>query len=87
MSLGTKFNSSGPFIYHRNNFEAADLLVEASADVNSKDSSGNTPVALAAALGHHKVLEVLIASLRVNVNESDQVDVCCWVTAILTTCD
>ena len=38
--------------------QVIESLVKAGANVNGKDSAGNTPLMKAAAQGHHKVVEV-----------------------------
>ena len=46
----------------------AKLLVEAQADVNAQDDSGNTTLMLAAAAGHSGLLRILASDARTNLN-------------------
>ena len=54
-----------------NNGRAALLLVGEGADINTKDSTGATPVSVSAALGHYSVLEVLLSQPQTVVNTQD----------------
>lgn len=46
----------------------AKILLDAGADVNSKDWDGDTPLHLAAALGHYNVLELFVNHPSVQIN-------------------
>ena len=47
-------------MFPRNDARAASLLIDAGADINARNLRGHPPIQLAAALGHGKVLEVLL---------------------------
>ena len=53
---------------HSNNGVAAKLLIDAGAKVNAKDPGGNTPLSLAAALGHCNVVKALLDSPDTDIN-------------------
>lgn len=57
-----------------NNGTAAKLLIDAGANVNARDAKRTTPLSLAAALGHHSVMNALLDSEDTDVN--CQVRVC-----------
>ena len=57
--------------------ECAKLLLDAGADVNSKNAKDNTPLMVAAALGHYSVLRFLIDQPNINVNAQVQHDYTC----------
>ena len=48
--------------------ECAKLLLDAGADVNCRNAKDNTPLMVAAALGHHNVLKLLIAQPNIDIN-------------------
>ena len=54
----------------RNQEVAADLLVKAGADVNYKNAVGLFPLAVAAAIGNHNTLRVLVKSSGINLNDT-----------------
>lgn len=54
----------------RNQEVAADLLVKAGADVNYKNAVGLFPLAVAAAIGNHNTLRVLVKSKGINLNDT-----------------
>lgn len=58
---------------YSNNGMAAKILLDAGADVNSKDWNGVTPLAVAAALGHYNVMELVInhPGVRIDVQVCD----------------
>lgn len=59
------------YVYTCSNFaEAARLLLELGADINSKDGMGreNTATMAAGALGHYEVLEVLLEHHLLNLH-------------------
>ena len=51
-----------------NNAEAARLLTEAGANVNSRDCKGVTALAIASATGHCDVVKVLLDCRKVEIN-------------------
>ena len=53
---------------HSNSGVAAKVLLDAGADVNTKDWDEETTLAVASALGHYNVLEVIVAHPKVQVN-------------------
>jgi len=53
---------------HSNSGVAAKLLLDGGADVNTKNWEGQTPLALASALGHYNVLELIVTHPKVQVN-------------------
>lgn len=53
---------------HSNNGVAAKLLIDAGAKVNARDPGGNTPLSLAAALGHCNVVKALLDSPDTDIN-------------------
>lgn len=53
---------------YRKSLECAKLLVGAGADVNSRNAKDNTPLMVAAALGHYNILKFLIAQPNIEVN-------------------
>ena len=48
------------FFNFRNSYAIAEVLIKAGANVNLKNHIGLYPIVVAAALGHHKVLRVLV---------------------------
>ena len=56
------------FLFHSNNGAAAKLLIDAGANVNAKDASGNTPLSLAAALGHCNAVKALLDCPDTDIN-------------------
>ena len=53
---------------NRGNYEIAEMLVKAGADVNLTDWRSWTPVGVAAYLGFWRVLKVLVADPAANLN-------------------
>ena len=53
----------------RNQEAVAELLVKAGADVNFKNAVGLFPLAVAAAIGNHSTLRVLVKSEDINLND------------------
>ena len=53
----------------RNQEAAAELLVRAGADVNYKNAVGLFPLAVAAAIGNHDTLRVLVRSPGIELND------------------
>ena len=53
---------------HSNSGVAAKVLLDAGADVNTKNWDGLTPLALATFLGHYDVVELIITHPKVQVN-------------------
>ena len=47
----------------------AQQLVDANADVNSKNNKGATPLIIAAVKGHHSVLRILANNLSIRLHE------------------
>ena len=54
---------------YRNQEAAAELLVRAGADVNYKNAVGLFPLAVAAAIGNHDTLRVLVKSPGIDLND------------------
>ena len=48
--------------------ECAKLLLGAGVDVNCKNAKDNTPLMVAAALGHYNVLKLLVTQTNIDVN-------------------
>ena len=63
-----------PWFTYSNNATAAKILLDAGADVNAKDWNGVTPLAVAAALGHYSVMDLVInhPGVRIDVQVRDQ---------------
>ena len=49
--------------------EVAKLLLDAKADVNSKNGKGATPLIIAAVKGHHSVLRILASHSDIKLHE------------------
>ena len=48
--------------------ECAKLLLGAGADVNSRNAKDNTPLMVAAALGHYNILKLFISQSNIDIN-------------------
>lgn len=48
--------------------ECAKLLVDAGVDVNCRNAKDNTPLMVAAALGHYNILKFLLDQPKIEVN-------------------
>jgi ankyrin repeat protein len=53
---------------YSNDGAAAKLLVDAGANTNARDANGNTPLSLAATLGHYSVVNALLESRDTDIN-------------------
>ena len=56
------------FVSYSKSLECAKLLLDAGADVNCRNAKDNTPLMVAAALGHHNVLRLLISQSNIDIN-------------------
>ena len=48
--------------------ECAKLLLDAGVDVNCRNAKDNTPLMVAAALGHYSILKFFIAQANIDIN-------------------
>lgn len=56
-------------LYSSDEDEVAQLLVNANADVNSRNNKGATPLIIAAVKGHHSVLRILANHPNIRLHE------------------
>ena len=54
---------------HSDEDEVAQLLVDAKADVNSRNNKGATPLIIASVKGHHSVLRILANHPNIKLHE------------------
>ena len=71
LTLDTRLHVYSIYDFHLSyskSLECAKLLVGAGVDVNCRNAKDNTPLMVAAALGHYNILEFLIAQPNIEIN-------------------